>query len=112
MISSREDALSLLNKWKSEGSMISVLFVGTAEEDQARLWGFVTEVTEDSATVSSAKDAFFSLSVRLVGDNFTYGDPRDALTREQQLALEAKYVCAFSYQLPSGGRCFFAELRM
>jgi len=76
------------------------------------LWGFVTEIGSDSVTISSAKDSIFSVSVKLLGNAFTYGDPREADSLEEKAKMEAKYVCAISYMLPTGGKVLIAELRL
>jgi hypothetical protein len=112
MISSREDALLLLNKWKSDACVISFAFIGVEPLDRVYLWGFVTTVSEDSATISSAKDGLFSVSIMLLGNSFSYGDPREASTPKERINLETKYICGFAYKLPTGGQCLFAELRM
>lgn len=92
--------------------MVALSFEGAEPTDSAFLWGFVSNIADDSFTISSAKEPIFLVSVKLLGNRFTYGDPREAETSEEKVRLEAKYICAISYVLPTGGKLTIAELRM
>ena len=56
MISSREQVLSQLNKWRSEACMIAFSFEGVEPSDSAFLWGFVVDIAGDSIVIASARD--------------------------------------------------------
>jgi hypothetical protein len=115
---SLEEATGVLGKWCDEPTEIQVLFTGAGEKEGkppekafACFWGFVKSVSRDHISVTSRTDPFFSISVDLAGAHFKYSEPREASTLKEQVALTSKYICSLTIDLPTGGRCFLAELR-
>jgi hypothetical protein len=118
MITSVEEAMGVLNKWKNDPREIQVVFTGAGEDGVpppekavACFWGFVKSVLPARVSVVSRMDPFFSISIELTGARFTYGDPREASTLQERDYLASKYVCSLAIVLPTGGRCVLAELR-
>ena len=108
MISSREEAMSVLNKWKSESRLIQLLFNGAA----ISVFGFILEVSNKKVIVSVGKPPSpLAMSIEFPDEAvFLYGDFREAATPEEQAALSRKFVCSLVINFPSGDRCLFAEL--
>ena len=103
MISSAEDAIRLLNKWKAESALIRVIFSTTGVG--LNLVGIIAEVTDGRVRVlGDACEFFFDLA----GATFAYAEPREAPDPSRS---SAEYVCTLEAVLPSGDRCLFAEVR-
>ncbi len=115
MISSRDEAMLVLNKWKSDSLLIQLVFNGAAGIGTGAsmcVFGFILEVSNEKVLVSVGKPpSSLTMSIKFPdGVVFGYGDFREAATPEEQAVLSRKYVCALAIDFPSGDRCLFAEL--
>lgn len=103
MISSADDALRLLNKWKAEESDIVAMLVGPA-------FGF--SFKGKILLIENSCIQLRSLNSMLVLDfsqaKFLYEEPREA-PEPLRKSMEKKYVCELTVVLPSGDRCGFFE---
>lgn len=115
MISSREEAMSVLNKWKSESRFIQLMFNGAAgigTSAAMSVFGCILEVSDKKLIVSVGKPPSpLTMSIEFPDESvFLYGDFREAATPQERAALSHKFVCSLVVNFPSGERCLFAEL--
>lgn len=110
MRSSSEDAVSQLNKWKSESAKV---FVSTTGLVTLVVEGRISRVssTEVAVEIPGIDSRNFSLSVSLRRATFEYRDGREPLPGWKPQREDAEFESVLEIYLEDGPRFFFGELR-
>ncbi len=113
MTVSVEEALSIFQKWLSEGSAIRLVFKTPSVEGV--FTGRVFAVTDESVGISppgelpreEIPDSLFRVSL-VLAHSFAFSDPRDAGSDRESLAEEMNFSVMIFYS--TGERCILYEL--
>lgn len=110
MRSSSEEALSQLNKWKSESAKV---FVSTTGLVTLVLEGRIARASlaEVAVEIPGIDSKHFSLSVSLDRATFEYRDRRESLPGWKPQREDAEFESVLEIHLLDGKRFFFGELR-
>jgi hypothetical protein len=103
MISSGEEALQLLAKWKNDGHPLFIDFTG-----KGVAISFDGKLSEISSNGLRASGKGVKLEMSLIGASFEYSEPREAETDIRE-AWESRVVCCLAISLPSGDLCVLCE---
>jgi hypothetical protein len=106
LISSTEDALRLLTKWKNDEHPLLVDFSGKGFAFSCK--GKVSEVSSDTLRISGKTT---KLEISLDSASFVYSEPREA-PPDVKVEWELKVICCLVTSLPSGEECYMYELWM
>jgi hypothetical protein len=107
MNSSREDAVALFSKWKSEATPLIGIFSSAGVG--FRFGGFIVDFTPEQILVGHFSAAY-EFSVRLdLATGFDYQDTREAPDELRESSL-AQYVCCLTVLLPEDNHCRFYEV--
>ena len=112
MISSREETMFLLNRWKSESRLIQLVFnaasgIGTATMS---VFGFIVDVSSNSMTVSVGNEKDVKLSIGLQDAILNIGSYEIA-PEEIKKKIAEKYESYLAIRLPSNAVFFLADIR-
>jgi hypothetical protein len=107
MRSSAEDAIRLLNKWKSELASLRVLF--TTEGCELKFDGRIIAVQDNMLLIEGPRPCQLWLS--LSAANFEYTEPREMRPVKARISAEIAYICTLSIRQADGGLCLLNELR-
>ena len=105
MHSSQDEASRLLQKWKTEGTLLHVIYAGNNMGVNS-----ACVVRELSPSEMSLGWETGELILSLTGASFEYAEPREA-PAAIKFRSEAKYVCCVTVSLSSGYKCGLYELR-
>lgn len=107
MRSSEEDAIRLLNKWKSELASLRVFF--TAEGCELKFEGRIIAVQDGLLLIEGPRPCQLWLSIS--DALFEYSEPREARPGKVRISAELIFVCTLSIRHQGGSLCLVNELR-
>jgi hypothetical protein len=102
---SSEDSLSLLSKWQTESTPVSIVFVST-EGVSFSFSGIVAEVTSTGIVVQSPGTCEFIIDLDGVA-NWEYEDSREAPSHRKEFASTVVSLLGVTFK--TGGRCSITE---
>jgi hypothetical protein len=116
MISSLDDALTLLNKWKAKSTPVMVGVSGGLFEAPRTFsfsfLGAVTEVSDRRLEVRGDSDCALRADLSLAA--FEYAEPSDrelSLTEDEREEARGVTAGTLAARWPDGYACLFSELR-
>jgi hypothetical protein len=107
MKAGEEDAIRLLNKWKSELASLRVLF--TTEGCELKFDGRVIAVQDGMLFIEGPRPCQFWISIAAA--SFEYTDPRETRPGRARISAEIDFVCMLCIRPMNGGECQLKELR-
>jgi hypothetical protein len=107
MRSSAEDAIRLLNKWKSEFASLRILF--TTAGCELRFDERILAVQDNMLLIEGSRPCQFWVS--LSAANFEYTEPREMGPVKARISGEITYICTLKIRQSDGGLCLLNELR-
>jgi hypothetical protein len=107
MRSSAEDAIRLLNKWKSELASLRILF--TTSGCELKFDGRILAVQDAMLLIEGPRPCQLWFSINAT--TFEYTEPRETRPVKARISAEITYVCTLSIRQPDGGLCLLNELR-
>jgi hypothetical protein len=107
MHSSEEEAIGLLNKWKTELASLRVLF--TTEGCEMKFDGHIIALQDGMLFIEGPRPCQFWISIAAA--SFEYREPRETRPVRARISAEIAFVCTLSIRTVGGGECLLKELR-